>query len=328
MNSMALVKLLGVTLLLAWSSATYAVAAKAKFYRYKDENGKTVVSSTLPPKYSQNGYEIVNELGMVLETIAPRKTPEQLAEEARQKRAQAEQARLLKEQQRLDQILIESYSDISDIERARDNELSSKQRDILLLKQNIRRVTRLLEDTQALAARDERMGQNVRPKTLREIRTYQERIAAEQQEILSIEEQMKEIEQRYNSSMVRFNELKAAEQLRRHAEGKFEDEGTRAIVHQCVSPASCDSAWQAALVYASENSTTDLAWANDTTIMMRKPKKDEDISLMISRVNFQDGRASIILEVRCNKTQDGEALCQSSLVNSIEEGFVPFLTGG
>ena len=53
----------------------------ARMYRFVDENGKTVVSSTLPPEVSQKGYQIINEMGIVLETVAPRKTDEQLRQE-------------------------------------------------------------------------------------------------------------------------------------------------------------------------------------------------------------------------------------------------------
>ena len=325
---MSRAKLLTLAIIIASTTLSYGFASKMKFFRYKDDNGKTVVSSTLPPKYSQNGYEIVNELGIVLETIEPRKTEAQLLEEARQKAELEEQARLAREQQRLDTILIESYSDISDIERARDNEVDSKNRDIMLLRQNIRRMTRLLEDKQALAARDERLGQEVGEKTLKEIDDFKKRIAREQKEITLIEDEIKEITERYDSSMIRFSELKAAEQLRRHTLGETDASGSRATIYQCNSSVLCDTAWQASLVYASENSTTELAWANNTTIMMRKPTKNSDISLMITRINTEGGQGSLVLEVRCNKSQEGEDFCDSERVQSIRSGFIPFLSGG
>ena len=157
--------LFGVMAQWLFTSVVYA----DRMYRYKDENGKTVVSSTLPPKYAQKGYEILNKQNMVIEVVAPRKTDAQLAaEEAERKRLEAE-AEERRRQEQLDAILINSYTDISDVERARDNELSSKDRDIMFLEQNIRRLTRLLEDSQTRAARDERLGRELSPKLLKEI---------------------------------------------------------------------------------------------------------------------------------------------------------------
>ena len=303
-----------------------ADVSAAKFYRFTDAAGKLVVSSTLPPEVSQLGYEIVNEMGVVLETVSPRKTKQQLMDELRDKAKKEEERKRLKEQKQLDTILINSYTDISDIERARDNELTAKERDIMLLKQNIRRLTRLLEDTQTRAARDERLGREISPKILKEVEGFKERIKDEGTEVVAVEKLKARITERYSSSIIRFSELKAAEQLRRHRPGELPTEDSQAVIYTCLSLESCDSAWQAGLLYANENSTTELAWANETTIMMRKPKRDDDISIMVTRVNSRNSNeSSLVLEVRCSKTRAGEDLCQSETVRSIEKGFIPFI---
>jgi len=317
----------GILFLLFIIMMTTSVQA-AKFYRFTDEAGKIVVSSTLPPEVSQKGYDIVNEMGVILETVAPRKTPEQLREELANKARLEEEAKRRREQQQLDSILINSYTDISDIERARDGELTAKDRDVMLLKQNIRRLTRMLEDTQTRAARDERLGKAVSKRILQEVDGFKKRIAAESDEVKKVESQKVRIAERYSSSIIRFSELKAAEQLRRHQPGELATEDTKAVIYSCSSEEQCDGAWQTALRYANEYSTTELAWANDTTIMMRKPRKNNDISIMLTRVNSRNGKdSSLVMEVRCNKTQEGEDLCLSEEVRSIEKGFTPYLEG-
>ena len=298
----------------------------AKFYRFVDENGKKVVSSTLPPEMSQKGYEIVNEMSVVIETIAPRKTAEQLRQDLLNKKKIDAERKRLREQEQLDTILINSYTDILDIERARDSELVAKDRDVMLLKQNIRRLTRLLEDTQTRAARDERLGKTLSAKIQKEVKNFKRRIAQEDDEVLKVEDYKLRIDQRYASSIIRFSELKAAEQLRRYRPGELASEDSRVVIYQCTSLYQCDTAWQAGLRYANEHSTTELAWANETTIMMRKPRKNIDISIMLTRVNNRNGAdSSIIFELRCNKTQAGEDLCESETVSTIEKGFLPFL---
>ena len=296
-----------------------------RFYRYKDENGKIVVSSTLPPKYAQKGYEILNAQSMVIEVVEPRKTKEQLeAERLEQKRLAAE-AEKQRQQEQLDAILINSYSDISDVERARENELVSKNRDISFLNQNIRRLTRLLEDSQTLAARDERLGKEISPKLLKDIDDFKARIAKEKAQIVTTEAEKVRIIERYNSSMTRFAELKAAERLKAY-KLEAQDELNAQSIFECEGLNTCDLAWTQALRFASEYSTVELAWANDTTIMMRKPQKDDDISIVVTRVNNSRGTAaSIVLEVRCTKTLRGEQFCQSSEVRGIHENFKSYL---
>jgi len=283
---------------------TIGVTAE-RLYRFKDKNGKVVVSSILPPEVSQDGYDIVTEMGVVIKTVAPRKTKEQLEAELREKEKLEEEARKQKEQDQLDSILLNSYTDITDIERARDRELVSKQRDVMLLKQNIRRLTRMLEDTQKRAARDERLGREISKAIQKDINTFKRRIASEDTEVDKVMENRARIKQRYNSSIIRFNELKAAEQLRRHRPEELSSEKIKTVIYRCLSKSSCDDAWQASLRFASEYSTTELAWANESTIMMRKPRKDKDISIMISRIDMGSS-VNLVMELRCNKTQAGE----------------------
>lgn len=317
-----------IILLLICSTVMTLQVSAAKFFRYTDAAGKTVVSSTLPPEISQQGYLIVNEMGVVLETVSPRKTEQQLLDELKDKARKEEEERLIEEQRNLDTVLLNSYTDISDIERARDNELMAKDRDAMLLKQNIRRLTSMLEDTQTRAARDERLGKVTSKEIQNDVQGFKERIAAEAEEVKKVEKLKFRVNERFTSSIIRFNELKAAEQLRRFRPEELTKGDIKAVIFQCSTSEVCDIAWQAGLRYASEKSTTELAWANESTIMMRKPRKDTDIALMLTRVNSLKGKqASLILEIRCNQTQAGEDLCKSEAVVSIEKDFIPYIQG-
>ena len=323
-----LVKLAGIFLLAVVQFGMMSeLYASERMYRYIDENGKTVVSSTLPPKYSQKGYEILNMNNIVIKVVSPRKTPEQLEAEKREAERLEKERQLRLEQERLDTILINSYTDISDIERARDNELESKERNIMLLQNNIRRYTKLLEDAQTRAARDERLGKDISKTLTKEIEQFKRRIASEEREVEDSKENQEIISDRYNTSINRFSELKAAERLKQFNENREGTQDVHTIV-DCSSETACENAWNASLRFASEYATTELAWANDSTIMMRKPRNDDDISLVLTRVNSKNGRsASIVLEVRCNKTQGGEELCASDSVSRVKEAFSGYVSG-
>ena len=317
-----------VALVMLQIGITSDLLAFNKMYRFVDKNGKTVVRSTLPPEVSQNGYEIINELGIVIETIQPRKTDEQLRQEKLDAERLAEVRRQQREQEKLDSILINSYTDISDIERAKDNEIESKERDIMLLKQNVRRYTRLLEAAQTRAARDERLGKELSPTLLKEIEQLKRRIAREQVEVTEIEGDKADVNDRYDSSIIRFSELKAAERLRRFNDNQDIDK-EKLMIFECTGRTPCDQAWSASLRFASEYSTTELAWANESTIMMLKPREDNDTSLVLTRVNNSSVEAaSIVLEIRCNKSQACESHCLSDAVNQIKDNFISYVQAG
>ncbi|MFT5451177.1 MAG: hypothetical protein ACI9N9_000661 [Enterobacterales bacterium] len=322
MNKSILIKLCGLLFVLA----LFSEALEAKMYRYKNSEGKTVVNSILPPKFSQGGYEVLSDSGLVIEMVAPRKTAEQLREELINKATIIEEERIKREQEELDIILINSYTDISDIERARDNELVGKDRSAMLFKQNIRRLTRLLEDTQNRAARDERLGRVLTKELLDEISRYKKRITEEEDEVVKLEDDKLNISERYASSIIRFSELKATEQLRRYRPDDLASNDSMATIYQCSGVLQCSRAWQESLKYASEYSTTELAWANEVTIMMRKPRKPKDISIMVTRINNSNGKgSSLIMEVRCNKSPKGDDFCKSVAIDKIKEGFLTIL---
>lgn len=48
-------------------------------YRYTDENGQIVISSTIPQEASRRGYDILSKNGRVIETIDPEPTEEEIA---------------------------------------------------------------------------------------------------------------------------------------------------------------------------------------------------------------------------------------------------------
>jgi len=95
---------LGVSLCLLVS----AFDASALF-RYKDDNGRTVMSATVPPEIVPKGYEVLNAQGRVVEVVPPALTAEQIKERdalAEQKRIE-EEARLA--QQKEDDMLLKQF---------------------------------------------------------------------------------------------------------------------------------------------------------------------------------------------------------------------------
>ena len=73
-------------------------------------------------------------------------------------------------------ILLNSYTEIDDIERALENELNALDQKILVHNGNIKSFTRLLVDKQSLAARNERLGKEISQKLLDEIKDIKNKV--------------------------------------------------------------------------------------------------------------------------------------------------------
>ena len=78
-------------------------------YRYKDDQGRTVMSATVPPEIVPKGYDVLNAQGRIIETVAPALTAEQIRarDEAIEREKREEEER--KAQELADQKLLKQY---------------------------------------------------------------------------------------------------------------------------------------------------------------------------------------------------------------------------
>ena len=83
-----------------------ATHAAANMYRYTDENGQVVISSTIPQEATKRGYDILGSNGRVIETIPPAPTKEEIAAREAEKQRQKE----LAEQREKDRQLLKRFS--------------------------------------------------------------------------------------------------------------------------------------------------------------------------------------------------------------------------
>ncbi len=108
--------------------------ASGNFYRYTNDLGNTVVDDNVPPEHVKNGYEVLNDKGVVIEVVPRELSPEEQEIADAQERLEQE---ALAEQQRLkewDESLLMRYSTIEDIEAAQERALRDLKIRVSILK--------------------------------------------------------------------------------------------------------------------------------------------------------------------------------------------------
>ncbi|GGY83821.1 hypothetical protein GCM10007071_33920 [Marinobacter zhanjiangensis] len=157
-------------------------------YRYKDDNGRMVISSTVPQEASTRGYEILNSQGRVVERIDAAPTEEELRQRAEKERKQQE----AEEQRVRDKALLRRYRHPDDAVRALHRKVDELEGLIQLKRGNISVTESQLDAEQSRAANLERSGREIPDATLDKI----ERLQAQIQDIeAEIDTQAREIEQ-------------------------------------------------------------------------------------------------------------------------------------
>lgn len=173
------------------------VAAQANkpgkvIYRYKNSQGVTVMDSKIPAEFVNKGYEIVSISGKVIEVVPPAPAADLAAKVQQEKEA--------REQRERDDIqLRRSYSNVADIDAAKQRNLESLRGNINILEANLASANKRLQDYQSQAAAIERSGRQLPDELLKSINKLT-------QEEKDIQLQIQQREQEYNDASQKFED--------------------------------------------------------------------------------------------------------------------------
>ena len=186
-------------------------------YRYTDSNGVMVIEYTVPPDVVRNGYEILNGDGTIYQVV-----PRALSKEERRDSHNEEVRRQkeLKEQERQrkwDESLMLRYSTISDIEAARERNLSELKIRISILRSNIRSLKQQVESNQSRAADIERSGGEVPVATISTIDGLKAEMGEAENAVQDRKLEIEKVTASYASDIKRFQHLLHMVDLRRKA---------------------------------------------------------------------------------------------------------------
>lgn len=175
-------------------------AASGVMYRFTNEQGDPVYSYTLPSGQAERGYQKIDpQTGHILETVAPKLPPAELAEKLRRERA-------LKEcRDELDRIY-QLYSTEADIDYALEDTLESLETRIGQLQANLRQARRERDRLQSQAADAERAGRDIPQSLVDNLQRSGSQIETLEQEIGQREQAQEQALARYTHERERFRD--------------------------------------------------------------------------------------------------------------------------
>lgn len=300
----------------------------AKLYRWVDENGKVHYSDTVPPQAMQREHSRLNERGIEVERESAVQTEEERARAEEVERLRKEQQRLAAEQKAKDAALLRTFRSEDDIVLTRDGKLAAVDAQIQLSQSNIKRLKRQLADMQQNAANMEKQGRKISPQYRAGIDSTQRQIEDTYAAILRRERDKAKITAEYDADLQRFRELRnltddSAAPAPRDRPAVFLD-----TLVTCHGQAKCDAAWQKAREYVKQHAATQVQVDSDRIVMTAPPRRNNELSLTVSRVPLGDDDGQrIFLDVQCLDTALGQEYCQSKPVADIRARFKPLLEG-
>ena len=181
----------------------FSAQVAANMYRYTDENGQIVISSTIPQEATKRGYDILSNNGRVIETIPPAPTEEEIAAREAEKQRQKE----LAEQREKDRALLKRFSHPDQAVKAMHRKIQELEGLIQLKRGNISVISSQLDNEQSRAANMERAGQEIPEATLEKIRRLEAQIRDIEREITSQTQEIEELRRAFEADIERLEEV-------------------------------------------------------------------------------------------------------------------------
>jgi hypothetical protein len=176
-------------------------------YRYKDDQGRTVMAATVPPEIVPKGYEVLNAQGRVVEKVPPALTAEQIRarDEAIEKKKREEEAR--KAQEAEDQRLLKQYGSPQTVVNLLKRRLSEIDSVIVSRQASIAANKNAIAENEELAANAQRNGRKVSTRVTEALEKSRGDIAKAQSVILEKKHDRERIIKEFSEIIQRLEQL-------------------------------------------------------------------------------------------------------------------------
>jgi len=204
MNSSKLIALIAALTLVSLS-----IPAQARIVCWTNKDGVRECGDKVPPEYAQTDRQEMSKQGMVVEEKERAKTEEELAEEKRQAELQAEKDKLALDEARRDKILLDTFSNVDDIEMTRDGKIAAIQASISLAETRNQKLQAELDKLVEQAANEERAGKPISEELENDIESLKRQVKTNNDFITEKREEQEMAREASANDVERFKELKS-----------------------------------------------------------------------------------------------------------------------
>lgn len=212
MNSRIVTFLIAI-LLSSISVSAFADGSKTKLYKWTDEKGIVHYGNSIPPQYAKQQSEVLNAQGMVVKTIEAQKSPEELAREQQEKAAADAKAKQAADkvaaERAHDQVLLDTYVSVPDMDRDRDSRLGAIDSQINVTNASINGLQTLLADYQNQVDARVKGGKQVPDSLQQKLDDTRDQLATNQKLLLLQQQKKQAIRDQFKADTARFKALKA-----------------------------------------------------------------------------------------------------------------------
>jgi hypothetical protein len=184
----------------------FSLPAMATLYKWVDGSGVTHYGETIPPEYADRDHEVLNKSGRVIQTEEVM-TPERRRAKEQEDAKKREQAEAALEQQRHDRTLINTYSNVDEIDQARVRNLQQIDARINAINAFIKAAHDNLASLQEEAATYDKANRTKPPSLSQDLLDAQNRLDKLQHDLQAPISEKAALQQRFEADKARYIQL-------------------------------------------------------------------------------------------------------------------------
>jgi hypothetical protein len=190
--------------LIAGLTLSFPVAAK--LYKWVDDNGITHYGETIPPEFAGKDREELSKDGRVIRTEEVMTPERRLAKEKEDEKAR-EDAKAALEQQRRDKTLLNTYSNVNEIDLARNRSLQQIDARINVLTSYVKATNEKIVSLQTEADNDTKANRKIPYSLQQDLEDAQARLTRLQEDLEKPIADKAALEARFEADRKRYIEL-------------------------------------------------------------------------------------------------------------------------
>ncbi len=197
------------SLIIILTLASLSIPAQARIVCWTNKEGVKECGDKLPPEFAESGHKELDKRGFVVDETAREKTDEELVEEKRLAEIQADQDRINEEAIKRDRILLDTFSNVDDIEMARDGKIAAIELSISHTETRNKKLQATLDKLVEQAANEERAGKPASEELVKDIDSLRKQINTNNEFIDGKHKETENVKLDYAKDVDRFKELKS-----------------------------------------------------------------------------------------------------------------------
>ncbi|MGH8307490.1 MAG: DUF4124 domain-containing protein [Gammaproteobacteria bacterium] len=207
MKSRILSITLAAVLAITFAAGALAQDKTPKLYKWVDKNGVVHYGSSIPPEYANQQMDVLNSEGITIKTLEVHKTPQQVVQDKNAEATAAEKTKQEQQQKATDQMLLDTYTSVADIEHDRDSRLAGISSQVNVINGAIAGLQSTLAEYQARAKELTSAHKPIPASLKKSLDSTQQQLDTDKQLLFTQQQLKKSTQEQYTTYIKRFQQL-------------------------------------------------------------------------------------------------------------------------